>query len=61
MDVEQELADGLACGIMNEIDFVVSMVKRGYELKVETWIEHGSSPFPNQDRKWKTNWIKETN
>jgi hypothetical protein len=55
------LADGLAHGIMNEIDFVVSMVKRGYELKVETWIEHGSSPFPNQDRKWKTNWIKETN
>jgi len=55
------LADELAHEIMNEIDFVVSMVKRGYELKVETWIEHGSSPFPNQDRRWKTNWKKETN
>lgn len=61
MDVEQELANGLTHEIMNEIEFIVSMIKRGYELKVETWIEHDSSPFPNQDRKWKTTWIKETN
>ena len=60
MDVEQELANRLAYEIMNEIDFVVSMTKRGYELKIETWIERGSSPFPNQDRKWKETWIKET-
>jgi len=59
MDVEQELINELAYGIMDEIDFVVSMSKRGYELKIETCIEHGNSPFPNQDRKWKETWIKE--
>lgn len=55
-DAEYEIANSLAIGIFDAIDEVIMMVKRGYELNVETWLdptlEYG------QQRKWKYTWNK---
>ena len=54
---ENELVDSIVQGISDAIDDEIDFQKKygnRYERIVETWIEPGSSPFPNQDRKWKT-------
>lgn len=55
--VENELVDSIARGISDVIDDEIDFQRKYgnlYERIVETWIEPGSSPFPNQDRKWRT-------
>lgn len=59
MDVEQEFVELLAKEMDEELKEWAYMISRGYTCHVETWIEKGSSPFPNQDRHWKTTWTKE--
>lgn len=38
-DAEYEIANSLAIGIFDAIDEVIMMVKKGYELNVETWLD----------------------
>ena len=56
MDVEQELVKNIVIGIDDTISEVITMVKNGYELSVDTWLdptlEYG------QQRKWKYIWKK---
>ena len=56
MDVEQELINDIVIGIDDTISEVITMVKNGYELSVDTWLdltlEYG------QQRKWKYIWKK---
>ena len=55
-DVEHEFANSLASGIVDTIDELIMMMKKGYELNVETrldpTLEYG------QQRKWKYTWSK---
>ena len=56
VDVEQELIKDIVIGIDDTINEVITMVKNGYELSVDTWLdptlEYG------QQRKWKYIWKK---
>ena len=56
MDVEQELVKNIVIGIDDTISEVITMVKNGYELSVDTWLdptlEYG------QQRKWNYIWKK---
>lgn len=38
-DAGYEIANSLAIGIFDAIDEVIMMVKKGYELNVETWLD----------------------
>ena len=59
MDVQEEFVQLLAEEVDIELKELVFMLKMGYVPKTESWIIRGSSPFPNQDRHWKTTWTKE--
>ena len=56
VDVEQELIKDIVIGIDDTMNEVITMVKNGYELSVDTWLdptlEYG------QQRKWKYIWKK---
>ena len=56
MDVEQELVKNIVIGIDDTISEVLTMVKNGHDLSVDTWLdptlEYG------QQRKWKYIWKK---
>ena len=39
MDVEQELVKDIVIGIDDTINEVITMVKNGYELSVDTWLD----------------------
>ena len=39
MDVEQELVKNIVIGIDDTINEVITMVKNGYELSVDTWLD----------------------
>ena len=60
MDVENEFIKILCDEICNVINDEIEHEKLCLSLKLrcetitETWLEKNSSPFPNQDRKWKT-------
>jgi hypothetical protein len=59
MDVQEEFVELLANELDKELHEWAYMLKRGYTCRVETWIERGFSPFPNQDRRWRITWTKE--
>lgn len=56
LDVEQELVNYIAIGIVDAIDEVIMMTKNGYELSVDTWLD--PTMEYGQQRKWKTIWSK---
>ena len=51
MDVEQELVKNIVIGIDDTISEVITMVKNGYELSVDTWLDQTLEY--GQQRKWK--------
>lgn len=57
MDVEKEMVDALVIEINRTLNEAIYMASNGYRPKIETWIEKGSSPFPNQDRMWGVSWV----
>ena len=46
----------LSSGIVDAIDELIMMMKKGYEFNVETWID--TTLEYNQQRKWKYTWSK---
>ena len=56
MDVEQEFVEALVIGIDDTINEVITMVKNGYELSVNTWLDRTLEY--GQQRKWKYIWKK---
>ena len=56
MDVEQEFVNDLVIGIDDTINEVITMVKNGYELSVDTWLDQTLEY--GQQRKWKYIWKK---
>ena len=51
LDVEHEFANSIASGIVDAIDELIMMMKKGYELNVETWLD--PTLDYGQQRKWK--------
>ena len=39
LDVEHEFANSIASGIVDTIDEIIMMTKKGYKLNVETWLD----------------------
>ena len=39
LDVEHEFANSIAGGIVDTIDEIIMMTKKGYKLNVETWLD----------------------
>ena len=56
MDVEQELVKDIVIGIDDTINEVITMLKNGYELSVDTWLDQTLEY--GQQRKWKYMWKK---
>ena len=56
LDVEHEFANSIAGGIVDVIDEVIMMMKKGYELNVETWLD--PTLDYGQQCKWKYTWSK---
>lgn len=56
IDVEQEFVNALVIGIDDTINEVITMVKNGYELSVDTWLDQTLEY--GQQRKWKYIWKK---
>ena len=56
LDVEHEFANSIASGIVDVIDEIIMMTKKGYKLNVETWLD--STLDYSQQRKWKYAWSK---
>ena len=56
MDVEQELVKDIVIGIDDTISEVITMLKNGYELSVDTWLDQTLEY--GQQRKWKYIWKK---
>lgn len=56
MDVEQEFVEALVIGIDDTINEVITMVKNGYELSVNTWLDRTLEY--GQQRKWEYIWKK---
>ena len=56
MDVEQELVKDIVIGIDDTINEVITMVRNGYELSVDTWLDQTLEY--GQQRKWKYMWEK---
>ena len=56
MDVEQELVKDIVIGIDDTINEVITMVRNGYELSVDTWLD--KTLEYGQQRKWKYMWKK---
>ena len=55
-DVEHEFANSIASGIVDVIDEIIMMTKKGYKLNVETWLD--PTLDYGQQRKWKYTWSK---
>ena len=56
MDAEQEFVEALVIGIDDTINEVITMVKNGYELSVNTWLDRTLEY--GQQRKWEYIWKK---
>ena len=56
LDVEHEFANSIAGGIVDVIDEIIMMMKKGYELNVETWLD--PTLDYGQQRKLKYTWSK---
>ena len=56
MDVEQELVKDIVIGIDDTINEVITMVKNGYELSVNTWLDQTLEY--GQQRKYEYIWKK---
>ena len=56
LNVEHEFANSIASGIVDTIDEIIMMTKKGYKLNVETWLD--LTLDYGQQRKWKYTWSK---
>lgn len=56
LDVEHEFVNSIASGIVDVIDEIIMMTKKGYKLNVETWLDQTLDY--GQQRKWKYAWSK---
>ena len=56
LDVEHEFANSIASGIVDTIDVIIMMTKKGYTLNVETWLD--LTLDYGQQHKWKYTWSK---
>ena len=56
LDVEHEFVNSIASGIVDAIDEIIMMTKKGYKLNVETWLD--PTLDYGQQRKWKYTWSK---
>ena len=56
LDVEHEFVNSIASGIVDIIDEIIMMTKKGYKLNAETWLD--PTLDYGQQRKWKYTWSK---
>ena len=59
LDLEHEFANSIAGGMVDTIDEIIMMTKKGYKLNVETWLD--PTLDYGQQRKWKYTWSKTNN